>query len=250
MTPQQLSGKTVVVTGASCGLGAECAKHFAKAGAIVLMVARRKSRLIRNVQAIRRCGGEANYVAADLSDFHEIDRIHKTATAYFGGADILINNAGIYEEGSTLIETDISQWRRMLNTNLRAPYLLCQAFIPRMVDRDYGRVVNITSATSHLFGVGPFRVSKVGLEVLTAVLAAELEGSGVTATAFNPNWMKTETSCSGRSPQGAARAITQLVQRSPSFLNGKTIDLRWKGKRYRLCSRLPGSGQYGLPAEG
>jgi NAD(P)-dependent dehydrogenase (short-subunit alcohol dehydrogenase family) len=246
---QQLKGKAVLVTGASCGLGAECAKHFARAGAIVLMVARRKSRLLRNMRAIRSCGGEANCVVADLTRLRDLDRVHETATKYFGQIDILINNAAAYEEGNSLIETSINEWSRMMNTNLRAPYLLCRAFLPRMLDRGYGRVINITSATSHLSGVGPFRISKVALEVLTAVLADEVEGSGVTVTGFNPNWMKSETSLSGRSPRGAARAIIELVQQRPTLLNGKIYDLRWEGRKYQICKRLHGRGQYGLPPE-
>lgn len=171
-------------------MGAECAKQFALAGAIVLLVARRESRLIRNVRLIRRCGGEANYVVADLRRLRDINRIQKAATNYFGAADILINNAAAYEEGKSLIEIGVDEWTRMIDTNLRAPYLLCRAFLPQMLERGYGRVIKIISATSHLSGVGPFRISKVGLEVLTAVLAAEVDGSGVTVTAFNPNWIK------------------------------------------------------------
>lgn len=214
-----------------------------------MLVARRESRLIKNVRAIKKSGGSANYVAADICRPREVNRIHKTAREYFGAVDILINNAAVYEEGNPLIDTSVDDWGRMMNTNLRAPYLLCRAFLPQMLDRGYGRIVNIISATSHLCGVGAFRISKVGLEVLTAVLAAEVAESGVTLTAFNPNWMRSETSYSGRCPSGAARAIVELVQQRPARLNGKILDLEWKGRKYRISTRPPGSGQYGLPPE-
>jgi short-subunit dehydrogenase len=246
--PSTLVSKRVVVTGASAGLGAQSALAFATAGANVVLVARRQYRLERLRKAISKNGGNALMVKADLAAPDDIELVHQTVNAQLGGADILINNAGIYEEGTDIIHTALKDWTRMIDVNLRASYLLCHAFVPGMIARGYGRIINVISGTNTLSGVGPFRISKIGLEVLTAVLAEELPDPHITATAFNPGWMKTETSCTGRSPRGPAQALVDLVQREPTFLNGSFVDLQWSGRKYRLCRRVTGRGQFGLRA--
>lgn len=240
-----LSEKRVVVTGASSGLGEQCAIAFARHGASVVIIARRRSRLVEVERTIRKFGGDVLPVIADLTMLTDIKRVRSIVNTKVGGCDILINNAGVYLGDVCLLETNIEDWSLLLNTNLRAPYLLCQSFIPGMIGRGYGRVVNITSATNNLVGVGLFRISKIGLEVLTAVLAAELEDTGVSATAFNPGWMKTETCSSGYSPMCAARALVDLVQWKTSLLNGTFINLTHKGRGYRLNQRIAGHGQFG-----
>ncbi len=240
------SDKRVVVTGASSGLGAQCALEFARKGAAVVAVARRKSRLVKLEKAIRAAGGSAISVVADLSRCADVRRVCRRIETELGGADILINNAGTYLAGQSLVETDLSQWTELMHTNLRAPYLLCRSLVPGMVSRGYGRIINVTSATKTLEGIGIFRISKIGLEVLSAVLAAELRDTGVTATAFNPGWMKTETSSDGRSPRSVARALVELVKRDSSFPNGNFIDLEWFGRAYSLRRRVPGHGRFGV----
>ena len=240
-----VNGMRVLVTGASSGLGAECSLAFASRGASVISVARRRSRLTQVERRIRSLGGRAVSIAADLTKVADIERT-ATIVGKEGGVDILINNAGIYLEDSPLIETKLSDWNQLINTNLRSSYLLCKYLVPGMVSRAYGRILNVTSATNHLAGVGVFRISKISLEVLTAVLAEELEGTGVTATALNPGWMRTETCCDGRSPRNVARVVIDLVERSPAFLNGTFIDLKWRGRIAQLCRRPQGRGRYGF----
>jgi 3-oxoacyl-[acyl-carrier protein] reductase len=243
---RKVSGLRVLVTGASSGLGAECAKQFAKKDAWIIIVARRRSRLFQIAKLIRQGGGRVTTIQADVMDLADIHRVQTIVNSEAGGVDILVNNAGAYCQGFSLVETSPEDWNRIMNTNLRAPYLICRAFVPGMLDRKYGRIVNVTSATNTLEDVGAFRISKVGLEVLTAVLAVELKETDVTATAFNPGWMKTETSYTGRSPRGAADALIELVQRGPNFLNGSFIDLKWSGRRFRLIRRPPMRGPFGF----
>lgn len=240
-----LAGQRVLVTGASSGLGAECALAFSKHGAIVVLMARRKKNLTTIYKTIRRLGGNAIVAKADVTSEKDIAYAKKLIESELGGLDVIINNAGIYRESESLINMDSRDWDAVLDTNLRGPFLVARAFVPGMQDRGYGRVVNIISATRHLIGIGAFRISKVSLEILTKTLATEFRGTGVTATAFNPNWMKTESCSDGRSPKGAARAIVDLVQRSPEYLNGSVVDLRWLGRTFQLRRRLNKRGQFG-----
>lgn len=241
-----LTDKRVLITGASSGLGAWCAVSFARRGAIVAIVARRQRLLLRLKKELSHRGVEPVVIAADIMKPCDVHRIRTVVNKKLGGCDIVINNAGIYLGDRTIGETNLKDWTRIMDTNLRAPYLLCKCFLPGMLQRGHGRIINIISGTSDVEGVGIFRISKIGLEVLTSVVAAEIDGSGIAATAFNPGWMKTETSNSGRSPAGAARAITEFVQRQTKALNGKCIDLRWTGRDYRLCVRAAQRGKYGV----
>lgn len=246
MKSHPLSDKRVIVTGASAGLGEQIAIVFAKLGATVVIVARRQTRLINLMRRIVADGGRGFLIRADLTKTNDIKTITSIVNNRLHGCDILINNAGVYLGEAPLTKTDLQDWNSVIDTNLRAPYLLCKALVPGMISQNSGLIINIISATTDLEGVGLFRISKIGLEVLTAVLAAELEGTAVAALAFNPGWMKTETCLSGRSPRGAARALAELVQRKPASLNGRFVDLKWTGRKYRFTNRQAGQGQFGI----
>ncbi len=219
---------------------------FARLGATVVIVARRQSRLKRLAERISMSGVDPVAITADLRKPFDINQLRLIVNKNLGGCDILINNAGVYLGDCPVFETNLEDWTHVIDTNLRAPYLLCRCFVQGMLKRGHGRIINIISGTRDLEGVGVFRISKIGLEVLTLVLAKELEGCGVAVTAFNPGWMKTETSSSGRSPRGAARAITELVQRQAKALNGRRIDLRWIGRSYQLRTRAKERGRFGV----
>lgn len=219
----------VLVTGASSGLGSQLAISFAGQGAIVLVVARRKSRLDKLCRRLKNGGATAYSLVADLSCPKQTVDLACDIQTRFGGVDILVNNAATYQTRATVAETTTTEWTAVLATNLTAPFFLCRAFAPGMVEQGYGRVVNILSATNDVQRQGAYRVSKVGLEVLTIALAAEMPGSNVAVVGVNPGWMRTEMSTSGRSPAGPAAAITELVKWAPQRLNGKMIDLTWRG---------------------
>ena len=149
---------------------------------------------------IQETGGRALFIRTDLSKRSDIAKLSSDVKRSLGGLDVLVNNGATYWSGPLLVQTPPSDWATMLNTNLRAPYLLARAFAPGMVEQGHGRIVNIISATSHVNGIGCFRISKISLEVLTSVLAAELQEYGVATTALNPNWFRSDHSLSGPSP--------------------------------------------------
>lgn len=241
-----LEDKTALITGASSGFGEATAMVLSNHVKIVVLTARRIGKLKDTCKTIGSHGGKAFPISADLSKTRDICKLGKEIRKSIGGIDILINCGAHYEGGPAVYETILSDWTYIINTNLRAPYLLAREFVPHMLEHAYGRIVNITSTTNHVAGVGAFRISKIGLEVLTDALAHELKGTGVTASAFNPNWMKTSHSRSGRSPKGAANALVKVLHRRPKALNGTFLDLVWCNRKFYLRQRKRKPGQYGF----
>jgi len=235
----------ILVTGASSGLGYQCALALAVRGATVVLVARRRGRLEKLRAKARNLAGRTLVVTGDLARVGEITRLSGAVIREIGGIDILVNNAAVYMEDSEIVATNLDDWMRFMNTNLRAPYLLCRAFVPGMVARGYGRVINILSAKGELGGAGAYRISKIGLEVLTAVLARELRGTGVATLGINPGWMRTEMSESGNSPRGVAKATIDLLELGKNVPNGAIFDLRRRGRKFYFYPRRAARSRYG-----
>ncbi|MGA8113990.1 MAG: SDR family oxidoreductase [Actinocatenispora sp.] len=187
-----MSGTRVaVVTGAAQGIGRQVAERLAIEGyALALADLREPEETLR---AVFRHGGEAVAVTGDLSEEDSVQALADRVDGRYGRADVLVNNAGI----SLLVpaeRTTPEQWRRVLEVNLTAPFLLCQAFGTRMLTAGAGSVVNVASIAG-LRGVSDraaYNASKHGLIGLTRTLAAEWGGRGVRVNAVCPGWVKTE----------------------------------------------------------
>lgn len=236
----------MVITGASSGLGAACALRLAGRGNRLALIARRKAKLKATARLVSRRGGTAIAIRADLTKAADVEMVARRVDRELGGCDLLINNAGSYMEGLPLIQSCLRDWQEMLNTNARAAFLLCRALVPGMVERRSGRIINVISASKTLIDVGLFRISKIALEVITAVLAAELQGTGVAATAVNPGFMRTEISSMGRNPVVVAQALALLLECPTGYLNGSVFDLYASGRGCRFRKRRAGHGRFGL----
>jgi NAD(P)-dependent dehydrogenase (short-subunit alcohol dehydrogenase family) len=172
-----LEGKVAVVTGASRGLGLEIANGLEAAGARVARAAR---------TAEYRC---------DVTSPEEVARLEQQVLSELGTAQILVNAAGIFGPIEPPSQADPERWVDTLMVDLIGPYLTCRAFVGGMVAAGWGRIVNVTSASS-LHPPGPlgsaYATAKAALNQLTRHLAAELDGSGVTANVIHPGDVKTE----------------------------------------------------------
>ena len=185
-----LVGKRALVTGASSGLGLGCAQALATEGAIVTMVARSEERLAAAAATIREL---VHIQTGDLSHLDEIAELVAQAEQAMGGIDILIANAGGPPAGNFASIT-MDQYDAAIRTNLLATIALCQACVPSMQSRGWGRVIAITS-TSVREPIGNLILSntaRAGLTGFLKTLAGEVAGDGVTVNSLQPGSHRTD----------------------------------------------------------
>jgi NAD(P)-dependent dehydrogenase (short-subunit alcohol dehydrogenase family) len=236
MPIKTLSGQTAIVTGASRGIGKAIALLFAENGANVLATGRDVAALKECVAEIEATGGTATSFAADLGVDESIDRIVGAAMNAYGGVDLLINNAGIVTPPMDLVDHDPAYWRMVLNINLVVPALLTRAVLPIMIERGFGKIVNISSIGGRLAGPSrsAYRAAKVGLQSLTESTAAEVKQHGIDVNSICPGAVDTEGMRLGfgkaaeQMPLMPARDIARvalfLVSPDSAALTGATID--------------------------
>ncbi|MFD4019917.1 SDR family NAD(P)-dependent oxidoreductase [Streptomyces sindenensis] len=187
-----LEGRVAVVTGGSSGIGRAITGALARAGASVVVVARRKAELRSTVDELTAEGCRAAWVSADLSTSEGVRAGAEEAAAAFGEPDILVNCAGInLRPPMTELGEDV--WDTTMAVNLKAPFLLGQRFGPGMAERGYGRIIHVTSQQAHRAFVssGAYGVSKGGLESLTRSQAEAWSPHGVTVNSLVPGFVLT-----------------------------------------------------------
>jgi len=193
MTDQaRFTDRVCLVTGASSGIGRACALALGAEGAKVIAAGRRQPRLDEIVAQIRAAGGEAIAVAGDVRDENACRALVDAAVKQFGGLDGLVNSAGVMGSGG-LLNLEPAEWDRMMDTNLRAMYLLTRVAAPELIKRR-GAVVNLSSVAgprpyANLMG---YVVSKAGVDAFTRCAALDLAPHGVRVNALNPGVVVTE----------------------------------------------------------
>ena len=186
----KLDGKTVILTGASQGLGAVMARALAKAGARLVLAARSADKLEQLAAELRGTGNRVLAVPCDVTLARDRDALLERTRREFGAIDVLINNAGVEELGH-YAEQDPATLERIITTNLLAPMQLTRAVLPGMLAAGRGQVVNIASLagrTGMPFGAA-YSGSKGGLAEWSISLAAELKGTGVAVTVICPGFV-------------------------------------------------------------
>ena len=180
------TSQTVIVTGASSGIGRATALRFGRAGASVVLVARDAAALREVSVQVERDGGRTAVVVADVTQADAPDRIVSDTLSAFGGISALVNAAGIIANGTAETTTD-EQWDEMLDINARAPFRLMRAAAPALV-ASRGAIVNVSSVTGlRAFpNVLSYCVSKAAVDQLTRCAALDFAAKGVRVNAVNP----------------------------------------------------------------
>ena len=215
-----LQGKTAVVTGAGRGIGHAVAVELAAAGMAVALVARSEDQLAETAQQVKHLGAVAVVVPTDLADLSQVTRAIHLATDQLGTIDVLINDAAVVGPLGPSVLVDPTEWAFAFNVNVVAAAALSFAVLPGMVERGWGRMVNVSSAIAahpgSMVGMNAYAASKAALEAHTVNLAAELAGSGVTVNAFRPGSVDTamQAGMRGQDPTRIGAALHEWFARS------------------------------------
>ena len=190
MTEPKLHDRIALITGAGRGIGRAIALGYAQAGAGIAATARTENELDSLVREVRALGKKAIAIPADLGRPAAPEEIVRRTLEAFGTLDILVNNAGVGSSAGPrpVADFDDALWHLSLAVNLTAPYLLCKAVLPTLLEKRHGRIINIASIIGKmglLHGVA-YAASKHGLLGLTRTLAMEVASAGITVNAICP----------------------------------------------------------------
>lgn len=227
----EFNGKVAVVTGASRGIGRGIALELAEQGANIVAVYRAEEKQAKSVAGmIRNMGSKALVVRCDVANPEDVSAMYDAVMSEFGGADFIINNAGIHQHLKSW-ELEDADWRRVMDVNITGTFLVTKAFTPHLIEKKAGRIVNISSCvaftgTDHEVH---YAASKGAVLALTKSLALELAPYGINVNAITPGYIDTDMVVFDSPAQK-----TEVLKTIPKHRLGLPADI---GKAARfLCS--------------
>jgi NAD(P)-dependent dehydrogenase (short-subunit alcohol dehydrogenase family) len=224
-----LSGQTAVVTGGSRGLGSCMARALARAGARVIVTARKAADCEKTLGELREISAEAGngvepmVYALDVTIEESIYELARRVSEAPGGVQILVNNAGCNIR-KPFQDFTWDEWDRILDTNLKGGFFVTQALAKGMIERRYGRVINIGSVTTAFgyAGIIPYCASRGGVGQMTKALADELGPHGITVNCLAPGWFKTDQN---KALYENEAWVSYITDRIPAKRPGRPADL-------------------------
>ncbi|GAB3485932.1 SDR family oxidoreductase [Marinomonas epiphytica] len=191
---EHIKHKTIIITGASQGIGMAAALHLTQYGANVILVARNKEKLVELQKVIHTQQGKAEIVVGDVAKYDTLSRAVDMALKHFGSVDALINNAGLIDPIARLADSNVDDWSKIIDINYKGVYHGLRATLPVMLTQNRGTIINISSgaATSPLEGWSHYCSSKAAVLMLTRCAHKEYNEQGIRAIGLSPGTVATD----------------------------------------------------------
>ena len=237
----KMTGKTVVITGASRGIGEAAAREFAEKGANVVLLARDADRIAAIATEI---GETALAIPCDVTSFEAVKSAIDRTLSQFGSIDVLVNNAGVIAPMAPLAEADMDQWGLAVDVNLKGVFHSARAVLPSMIAKGCGTILNISSGAAH----NPYEVwsaycaSKAGAHMLTRHIDLEYRAAGIRALGLSPGTVATQMQRDIKSsglgpvaelewsdhipPEWPAKALVWMCGEEADVYRGQDVKLR------------------------
>ena len=230
MNSFNLTGKVALVTGATDGIGFGIACGLAEAGAKIAFNGRSQEKIDAAIERYKQNGVDAVGYVCDVTDENAVNEFIKRINKELGTIDILVNNAAIIKR-VPMTEMDVADFRKIIDTDLNAPFICAKAVIPGMIEKGHGKIINICSMMSELGRetVAAYAAAKGGLKMLTRNICAEYGGANIQCNGIGPGYIATKQTAPLREPQadGSRHPFDQfIVSKTPAGRWGEVEDLK------------------------